>query len=222
VTATAIEAVLFDFNGVITSSPFVQIGRIGEPVGMSPEEVIEFMMGPYHEDTDHAWHRLERGEIPMMEFVTDLYARCEADGVTLDFASLRDLMGRLEVHAVMVDRIRTLRADGYRTALVTNNVREIAGQWRQIVPLDELFDVVVDSSEVGMRKPNPAIYLHALELLGAVEPARAVFLDDAPGNVEGARQAGLLAILVDDPAAAVAELDALLAAGRDGSHTGAS
>jgi putative hydrolase of the HAD superfamily len=131
-------------------------------------------------------------------------------------------MGRLEVHEVVVDRIRTLRADGYRTALVTNNVREIAGQWRQIVPLDELFDVVIDSSEVGMRKPNPAIYLHTLELLGEVEPDRAVFLDDAPGNVEGARRAGLLAILVDDPAAAVAELDAVLGAGRDGSRAPAS
>ena len=63
-----------------------------------------------------------------------------------------------------------LRAAGYRTGLVTNNVKEASGQWRVLVPVDELFEVIVDSSEVGMRKPNPAIYLHALDLLGGVRP----------------------------------------------------
>ena len=76
-----------------------------------------------------------------------------------------------------------------------------------------VFDVVVISGEVGMRKPNPAIFLHALELLGGVEPAASVFLDDAAGNVAGAQRAGLHGILVDatDPEPALAELDALLA-----------
>jgi epoxide hydrolase-like predicted phosphatase len=206
----AYDAVLFDFNGVVTSSPFVHMGRIGEGAGIPPEDVLEFMLGPYHEDTDHAWHRLERGEISIVEYGADLYTRAADAGLDLDFASLRDLMGRLDVHDVMVERIRSLRAEGYKTALVTNNVREAAQQWRDIVPLDELFDVVVDSSEVGLRKPNPAIYHHALELLG-VPPGRAVFLDDAEGNVAGAVRAGLAAVLVDDPVAAIVELDALLA-----------
>jgi len=122
-------------------------------------------------------------------------------------------MSRLEIHEVVVERVRRLRADGYRTGLVTNNVKEASGQWRSLVPVDELFEVVVDSSEVGMRKPNPAIYLRALELLGGVAPDEAVMLDDAEGNVAGARRAGLHAILVDadDPTGALAELDALLA-----------
>jgi len=79
------------------------------------------------------------------------------------------------------------------------------------VPVDDLFEVIVDSSEVGMRKPNPAIFRHALELLG-VAPDRAVFLDDAPGNVAGAQAAGLHGILVDaaDPVPALDELAALL------------
>jgi putative hydrolase of the HAD superfamily len=106
--------------------------------------------------------------------------------------------------------VRRLREEGYRLALITNNVREGSATWRALVPVDELFDVVVDSSEVGMRKPNPAIFHHALERLG-VAPHAAVFLDDTPGNVEGARRAGLAAILVEDPDAALAELDALLA-----------
>ena len=81
-----------------------------------------------------------------------------------------------------------------------------------LVPVDELFDVVVDSSAVGMRKPNPAIFHHALELLGGVPPSEAVFLDDSPGNVAGARRAGLHAIHVDELDDALAELDALLSA----------
>ena len=107
--------------------------------------------------------------------------------------------------------------EGYRTGLVTNNVHETSVQWRALVPVDKLFDAIVDSSDVGMRKPNPAIFFHTLDLLGGVPPAYAVFLDDTPGNVDGARTAGLHAILVDpaDPAGAIDELDALLAAGCD-------
>jgi putative hydrolase of the HAD superfamily len=130
----------------------------------------------------------------------------------LDFGSLANMMSRLEVHDVVVERIRALRSDGYRTGLVTNNVKEASTQWRELVPVDELFEVIVDSSAVGMRKPNPAIFLHALDLLGGVMPERSVFLDDAPGNVAGAKVAGLHAILVDpaDPTGALAELDELL------------
>jgi putative hydrolase of the HAD superfamily len=117
----------------------------------------------------------------------------------------------MTVHDQVVDRIRELRAAGYRLGLITNNVREGSATWRALVPVDELFEVVVDSSEVGMRKPNPAIFHHALELLGVDDPAEAVFLDDAPGNVAGARRAGLHAIHVDDPDDALAALDALLA-----------
>jgi len=111
---------------------------------------------------------------------------------------------------VVVDRVAALRGEGYRTALLTNNVKEGSDTWRSLVPVDDLFDVVVDSSSVGMRKPDPRIFALTLERLGGIEAGRAVFLDDHPGNVEGARRAGLTAILVADPADAVAELDALL------------
>jgi epoxide hydrolase-like predicted phosphatase len=210
-----IEAVLFDFNGVLTTSPFTLIGELGSgDSGLDPQVVLELMLGPYDEDTDHAWHRFERGEITAAEYGLDLIERATAAGVELDFGNLREVMGRLVVHDVVVDRIRALRDEGYRTGLVTNNVKEASEQWRALVPVDELFEVIVDSSAVGMRKPNPAIFLHALDLLGGVEPEASVFLDDAPGNVAGAQRAGLHAILVDaeDPAPALAELDALLGA----------
>ena len=89
-------------------------------------------------------------------------------------------------------------------------MREGSAAWRSLVPVDELFDVVIDSSEVGMRKPNPAIYHHALEALGGIPPDEAVFLDDSPGNVEGAERAGLHAILVETPEQAIEDLTALL------------
>jgi epoxide hydrolase-like predicted phosphatase len=117
----------------------------------------------------------------------------------------------LPVHDQVVARIRSLRAEGYRTALITNNIREAGAQWRSKVPLDELFDVVVDSSAVGMRKPDPAIFHHTLDLLGGIAPSAAVFLDDHPGNIAGAEAAGLRALLVDDPDEALVALDAILA-----------
>ena len=87
--------------------------------------------------------------------------------------------------------------------------------WRSLVPIDELFDVVIDSSEVGMRKPSRAIYELTLERLGGVAPDEAVFLDDVASNVEGAQAAGLHGIVVDDPPnRAIDELDELLAAHR--------
>jgi len=210
--SAAFDAVLFDFTGVLTGSPWAAIGGIGDKDGLSHDEVLEFMLGPYDQDTDHPMHQLERGEIELMAYVTDVQARAEAAGLELDFDRLRTLMSDLPVYDQMVERIRALRAAGLRTALITNTIREAGDQWRSKVPLDELFDVVIDSSAVGLRKPNPAIFLLALEQLGGIDPARAVFLDDHPGNVAGAEAVGMQALLVDDVDDAIADLDALLAA----------
>jgi epoxide hydrolase-like predicted phosphatase len=210
-----IEAVLFDFNGVLTTSPFAHMAALGADSGVDGQVVLDLMLGPYDQDTDHAWHRFERGEISAAQYGADLFTRASAANVQLDFGSLADMMSRLEIHDIVVERVRRLRADGYRTGLVTNNVKEASRQWRELVPVEELFEVIVDSSEVGMRKPNPAIFLHALDLLGGIAPDRSVFLDDAAGNVAGARAAGLHAILVDaaDPRPALEELDDFLTGG---------
>jgi epoxide hydrolase-like predicted phosphatase len=198
------DAVLFDFGGVLVGSPFAAMDD-------AAPGALDLFLGDYAGDGDHPWHRLERGEMALADYWADLLVRAEAAGVEVDATKLIGLYGKLDVRPRMVDRVRSLRADGYRTAIVTNNVKEAGDTWRAKLPLDELFDAVVDSCEVGMRKPNPAIYQHALGLLG-VPPARAVFLDDAPGNVAGAQAAGLTAILVgpsDDEA--LAALDAVLA-----------
>ena len=209
------DAVLFDFGGVMVSSPFDLAGRAGAKAGVDPAVVLELMMGDYTADTDHPWHRLERGEIGISEYAVGLMTRCQEAGVDLDFSAMKSFYGQLTVHQPMVDAVRRLKQDGYRTGLLTNNVKEAGGEWRTKLPLDELFDAVVDSCEVGMRKPNPAIYHLALDRLGRVEPERAIFLDDAPGNVAGAEQAGLTAILVGDPVEAVTQLDGLLGHGHD-------
>ena len=201
---TPITAVLFDFAGVLTSSPWVAMTAAG---GGN----LELLIGSYEEDTDHPWHQVERGEMAIADWAAAVSETGRSQGIEVDFGPLQAMLGELTLHEPIIDRVRTLRDEGYKLGLITNNVREGSAMWRSLVPVDELFDAVVDSSEVGMRKPNPAIYHHALELLGGVAPDQAVFLDDSPGNVEGARRAGLQGILVTDPEDAVAELDALLA-----------
>jgi putative hydrolase of the HAD superfamily len=205
-----IEAVLFDFGGVITaSSPFTLLGALGEESGVDPQLVLDALLGPYHEDTDHPFHRMERGEISAVAWFAEASKAMAEIGVDLDMEKMATVFRTLGVHDVVVDRIRSLRADGYKTGVITNNVKEGAA-WRDMLDCDALFDVIVDSSAVGMRKPNPAIYHHALALLDVV-PERAVFLDDAEGNVRGARAVGMHAILVGaDPMPALRELDALL------------
>jgi putative hydrolase of the HAD superfamily len=203
-----IQAVLFDLTGVLTSSPWPALTAAG---GGN----VELLVGPYHEDTDHPWHRLERGEISIEEWVSDMQVLAESRGATLDLRPLNALLSTLVVHDQVVAHVAALRGEGYRTALVTNNIREGSASWRALFAVDELFEVVVDSSEVGLRKPNPAIFTHTLSLLGDIPPASAVLLDDVETNLVGARQAGLHTILVGDPPdAALAELDVLL--GRDG------
>lgn len=193
--ATPIDAVFFDFGGVFIDSPFAVVEERLADLGVDPVIALDCVFGPYDDDTDHPWHRLERGEITLDA------ARSEIHGLSLDrLGSLldpMDLMARMAggggPRDWMVDGVRALRDVGIRTAVVTNNAREFAPFWRPILPLDELFDHVIDSSEVGVRKPDPRIFLLAVERMG-VEPSRSLFIDDYDGNVIGARAVGLEAI----------------------------
>jgi len=211
-----IDAVIFDFGGVFTPSPFDAAEALGAELGAKPGRVLEIVFGPYHEDTDHPWHRLERGEIPLLEARDAIIARGRAEGIDTDPFRLFALLGRGEgAREPMVERTRRLLARGYRTALVTNNAHEFREGWRKLVPADELFEVIVDSSEVGMRKPDPRIFELALARLGDIEPERALFLDDFPSNVAAAEKLGMRGVLVrPDLTDALAALDALLGEAR--------
>lgn len=208
-----VEAVLFDFGGVFTESPFEAARALGRQLGIDPSLMMDTVFGPYDDDTDHPWHRLERGEIPLMDAREAILALGESRGFEADLFRVLAALGRSSgPRREMIARARALRAAGLRTALVTNNALELREAWRPLLPLDELFDAVVDSCEVGFRKPDPRIFQHALALLGDVAPQRALFLDDYEGNLRAARALGITGVLVDvDPAAALAILDELLA-----------
>ena len=208
-----IKAVVFDFGGVFTPSPFAALRAWHVEKGLDPAAGVQAVFGPYDQDTDHPWHRLERGEISLTAAAAQIKAAAAERGLDLDLFAMFRAMGQSAdgVRAEMVEKARALRAAGYRTALVTNNIREFSNGWRAMIPTGEMFDVIVDSSAVGIRKPDHRIYRMALQQLG-VEPEESVFLDDAAGNVEAARALGMHAILVeDDYTGALAEIDRLLA-----------
>jgi epoxide hydrolase-like predicted phosphatase len=207
-----IRAVLFDFGGVYTPSPFGLFAQAAAELGASPERVLGLVFGPYDRDTDHPWHRLERGEISLLDARAAIMALAAEAGIELDpLAILARMAGGGAAREAVVAATRALRTRGVRTALVTNNAREFSAGWRSLIPLAELFDAVVDSSEVGVRKPDPAIFALALRELGGVAPEHAVFLDDFPGNVAAAQAVGLHGIVVGaDPRPAIEALEALL------------
>ena len=210
----AYDAVLFDFGGVFTQSPFEAVRLHGDELGADPELVLSVLFGDYDQDTDHPWHRLERGEIPLAEARTEINELAATRGLGFDpFGAFAKFGTGGDMADAMVERTRRLRADGIRTALVTNNIREFGDGWRSLVPVDELFEVVIDSSHAGVRKPDPKIFQLALDAL-EVPAERSVFLDDFPGNIAAAHALGLRGILVgSDRLAAIAELDALLGGG---------
>ena len=208
----SIEAILFDFGGVFTPSPFVAVGAVATELGTTRERLIEVVFGPYSSDTDHPWHRLERGEVSMEDAREEILGLGMPHGFQADVYTVFAKMGSAgAIRSEFVDSARAAREAGLRVGLLTNNVAELREHWRQMLPVDELFHDVVDSSEVGMRKPDPRIFALACERLG-VEPSRSVFLDDHDGNVLAAQNAGLRGILVgEDGTEALRELALVLA-----------
>jgi epoxide hydrolase-like predicted phosphatase len=208
----AIEAALWDYGGVFTPSPFAAASAYAATLGVESDVLIEVVFGAYDSDSDHVWHRLERGELRFSDALAQIARAAEVAGFRFEagemFASMR---GDDVDRTIVVEAVRGVRARGIRTAIVTNNIREYGDAWRGQLPLDELFDTIVDSSHEGVRKPNPVIYHTALERLGVSHPSRAVFLDDFEANVVAARVLGMHGIVVGpDPRAALDELLALL------------
>ncbi len=208
------DAVLFDFGGVFTPSPFDAVSSMAAGLGTSPEKLTEVVFGSYSEDSDHPWHRLERGELPLESARSEILRLGEDNGFEADVHKLFAAMGGGGlIREELVACVRALRRRGMRTGLLTNNIAEFREHWRAALPVGELFDDIVDSSEVGIRKPDRRIYRLACERLEVV-PERTVFLDDHPGNVDAAQHAGLVALLVGaDPAEALAELERTLDGG---------
>lgn len=206
-----IKAVMFDLGGVYTESPFTAMDSLSAEMGTTPDTIREILFGDYHVDNDHPWHRLERGEITLEVARAEIIALGNEAGLDVDPVVMLSRIGTGGgTRDVLIDRTHALRREGYKTALLTNNFVEVRKAWRSMLPVDDMFDVVVDSSEVGMRKPDPAIYHHTLALL-EVDAEHAVFLDDFRGNVEAAQRLGIRGVVVGtDIEAAIRELDAML------------
>lgn len=212
-SSRGIDAVLFDYGGVFTASPFSAADSMAAKLDLSPHTLLEIVFGPYDEDTEHPWHRIERGELDIEAARQEILLLGREHGAEVDLFEFFSAIGAIARGTVepMVECARRVKRDGYRTAIVTNNIAEFSEHWRKTLPLEEMFDAVVDSSEVGMRKPNPKIFRHALERLGNIAPERSVFLDDFHGNVAAANNIGMHAILVEaDPSGAIRVLEQLL------------
>jgi putative hydrolase of the HAD superfamily len=126
---TSITAVLFDFAGVLTSSPWIAMSAAG---GGN----LELLIGSYEEDTDHPWHQVERGEMAITDWMSAVTATGKAEGIEVDFTPLAAMLGEMTLHEPIIERVRTLRDDGYKLGLVTNNVREGSATWRAMLPVD--------------------------------------------------------------------------------------
>jgi epoxide hydrolase-like predicted phosphatase len=204
------KAVLFDYGGVLTEPVHKMFDAIAADCGADTAELAALLVGGY-EDGDHPWHQLERGEIPFADLCRWGAEEGNRRGWRLDLAQVLEHMAAFEFRPAVLDRVAGLRRRGYLTAVVTNNAREFGPVWKGQLDYDNLFDVVVDSSEVGLRKPDPRIYHLTLERLGGLAPEEAVLLDDFEVNLAAARAVGMHGVLVGvDTDAALAELERVL------------
>ena len=204
------DAVIFDFGGVLTTSPSALMARKAAEAGHDIGEVMHLLLGPLEEDTNHPWHRIERGEITLDELTEDMIGVFEAAGHARPVTppTSDEMNEAIEPAVEMIDLARAARASGRRTAILSNNIRD--WDWRPIVGADNLVDEIVDSCEVGLRKPDEAIYQLTMDRLGVSDPTRCVFIDDFAWNIPPAQRIGMHTVHVTDPAVAATELRGLL------------
>ena len=206
------RAVICDFGGVLTTPLGNSFAAWSRESGIPLEDVgVAMAAAAEHHGGEHPLFMLEKGLIDEPEFARRLEAEL---GEGRRLGTMMDVYFRhLERNHEMIDFMRELRDRGLRTALLTNNVREWEATWRAMLPeIDEIFEVVVDSAFVGMRKPEPGIYELTLERLGgALAPADCVFVDDLEVNCATARELGMTAVRFDTTEQARAEVEAALA-----------
>ena len=199
------KAVVFDVGGVVTGSPLHAIQAYEHDLGLERNAINRAIVAAGEAG---AWSRLERGELELEAFFAAFEADMRAHGLDVNGRRMFEYMAEASVpRPSMLTAIRSLRARGLRVAALTNNWRsEAEGEAR---PLAKWFEVVVESSVVGLRKPAPRIYRLVCRELG-VEPAEAVFLDDIGRNLKAARALGMATIKVEEPVAALRDLGKLL------------
>ncbi len=209
-----IEVIVSDFGGVLTTPLLGSFMAFQNETGISTEALGKAMQAITEQDGENPLYQLERGEIPELAFLERL-----AEGLE-PLLGHRPQMHRfkeiyfeaLDPNPPMIELMRELKAAGHRMAMLTNNVREWEPLWRSMLPVDEIFEAVIDSGFVGCRKPEARIYELTLARLGA--PAEAcLFVDDVAVNCDGARRAGMSAIHFRENEQAIAAIRARLGKG---------
>ena len=205
-------AVLWAFGGVILSSPYDAFNRYEAEAGLPKD----FLRGLNTRNPDtNAWAKMERSEVSLQGFVDLFEEEARLEGYRVDgWKILQALSG--DIRPQMVEALRRCKAT-FRVACITNNMKagEGPGMARSpekataVAEILSLFEHVVESSKVGLRKPDPRIYQHACELLG-VPPDRCIYLDDLGINLKPARALGMRTIKVGDPDVAIDELQAMV------------
>jgi len=206
-----LRAIVSDFGGVLTTPLFAAFAAFQDEVGISPENLGKAMRVGLAEGEDLPLFQLERGEISEDEFIERLEDGLESIlGHRPHLHHFRQkFWGALHPNEEMIALMHELRASGLKMAMLTNNVREWEPLWRAMLPVDEIFEEIVDSAFVGCRKPEARIYELTLERIGM--PAEAcLFIDDLEPNIAGAEAAGMSAVHFRDNAQAIAEIRAAL------------
>ncbi|HEU4598848.1 MAG TPA: HAD family phosphatase, partial [Solirubrobacterales bacterium] len=206
-----IRAIVCDFGGVLTTPLLASFAAIQDDIGISAESLGKAMRNGLEEGEELPLFRLERGEISEDEFLDRLSDGLEPIlGHRPHLHHFRHMFfDALDPNEPMLELMRELKASGLKMALLTNNVREWEPLWRSMLPVDEIFEEIVDSAFVGCRKPEARIYELTLERIGM--PAEAcLFIDDIHTNCEGAGAVGINAIHFRDNEQAIAEIKSFL------------
>lgn len=206
-----VAAIISDFGGVLTSSMQGSFEAFQEASGISLAELGTAMGAVGARLGINPLFELETGRLSEAEFLLALGEQLSQQlGRQVDMDGFGEqYFAGLMPNERMIDYMRGLRERGYRMAICTNNVREWEHRWRAMLPVEEIFDVVVDSAFVGHRKPEPRIYELTLERLD-IEAAAALLIDDIELNCTGARDLGIRAVWFQSTEQAIAEIEAVL------------
>lgn len=185
----AIETVLFDYSGVLTTSLHMPT----EDVPYDPDALLTEMIEALVSPNPNPWHELERGEISLDAYIEHVESRVPGAGVLFAVESELNAMASLELLDHRVAVALELKQQSIRIGLVTNNVAEWQPFWLPRLPLD-LFEIMIDSADVGHRKPEPEIYELAMQRLGISDPSTVLFIDDFEWNVAAAIATGMVGL----------------------------
>ncbi|MFL5906264.1 MAG: HAD family hydrolase [Solirubrobacterales bacterium] len=191
-----ITTVISDFGGVLTTPLVQSFAAVQDETGVPFEQLGRAMAQIEAEDGAHPLYELEKGRVSEAEFLRKLADALEPMlGHRPELHGFRDIyFDALHPNEPMIELMREVKGRGHRMGLLTNNVREWEPLWRSMLPVDEIFEVVVDSGFVGYRKPEREIYDLTLERLGGVPPGECLFIDDTDVNCDAARALGMSAV----------------------------